>query len=66
MSLQYEPASEPLHISVKHLSSNIREQVVSDDLEGVSAILSWLSFVPPVKGAALPILRYRPSDEGTT
>ncbi|CAA0843383.1 Acetyl-CoA carboxylase 1, partial [Striga hermonthica] len=29
---------------------------VSDDLEGVSAILKWLSFVPPYSGGPLPIL----------
>ncbi|KAJ8436418.1 hypothetical protein Cgig2_013459 [Carnegiea gigantea] len=28
---------------------------VSDDLEGVSAILRWLSYVPPYSGGALPI-----------
>lgn len=33
---------------------------VSDDLEGVSAILKWLSFVPPYSGGPLPILS--PSD----
>lgn len=33
---------------------------VSDDLEGVSAILKWLSFVPPYSGGPLPILA--PSD----
>ncbi|XP_051124639.1 acetyl-CoA carboxylase 1-like [Andrographis paniculata] len=30
---------------------------VSDDLEGVTAILKWLSFVPPYVGGPLPILR---------
>ncbi|KAA8538039.1 hypothetical protein F0562_027381 [Nyssa sinensis] len=29
---------------------------VSDDLEGVSAILKWLSYVPPYSGGPLPIL----------
>lgn len=29
---------------------------VSDDLEGVSAILKWLSYVPPYAGGPLPIL----------
>ncbi|KAG8377362.1 hypothetical protein BUALT_Bualt08G0025200 [Buddleja alternifolia] len=29
---------------------------VSDDLEGISAILKWLSFVPPYCGGPLPIL----------
>lgn len=29
---------------------------VADDLEGVSAILKWLSYVPPHSGGALPIL----------
>ncbi|KAL6574183.1 acetyl-coenzyme-A carboxylase [Orobanche hederae] len=29
---------------------------VSDDLEGISAILKWLSFVPPYGGGPLPIL----------
>ncbi|KAK6131147.1 hypothetical protein DH2020_035109 [Rehmannia glutinosa] len=29
---------------------------VSDDLEGISAILKWLSFVPPYSGGPLPIL----------
>ncbi|KAI8013044.1 Acetyl-CoA carboxylase 1 [Camellia lanceoleosa] len=33
---------------------------VSDDLEGVSAILKWLSYVPPYSGGPLPILS--PSD----
>ncbi|XP_052188195.1 acetyl-CoA carboxylase 1-like [Diospyros lotus] len=33
---------------------------VSHDLEGVSAILKWLSFVPPYSGGPLPILA--PSD----
>ncbi|EPS68705.1 hypothetical protein M569_06062, partial [Genlisea aurea] len=30
---------------------------VSDDLEGISAILNWLSFVPARSGGPLPILR---------
>ncbi|KAH9617543.1 hypothetical protein KSS87_000856 [Heliosperma pusillum] len=30
---------------------------VSDDLEGVSAILKWLSYVPPHSGGALPMSR---------
>ncbi|XP_042493144.1 acetyl-CoA carboxylase 1-like [Macadamia integrifolia] len=30
---------------------------VSDDLEGVSAILKWLSYVPPHVGGPLPILK---------
>lgn len=30
---------------------------VSDDLEGISAILKWLSYVPPYVGGPLPILR---------
>ncbi|RWW13354.1 hypothetical protein GW17_00022947 [Ensete ventricosum] len=30
---------------------------VSDDLEGISAILRWLSYVPPYIGGPLPILR---------
>lgn len=29
---------------------------VSDDLEGISAILKWLSYVPPYVGGPLPIL----------
>ncbi|KVI07315.1 Acetyl-CoA carboxylase, central domain-containing protein [Cynara cardunculus var. scolymus] len=29
---------------------------VSDDLEGISAILNWLSFVPPHVGGPLPVL----------
>lgn len=29
---------------------------VSDDLEGVSAILKWLSYVPPYVGGPLPVL----------
>ena len=33
---------------------------VSDDLEGISAILKWLSYIPPHVGGALPILS--PSD----
>ncbi|KAK9270500.1 hypothetical protein L1049_026080 [Liquidambar formosana] len=31
-------------------------RLVSDDLEGVSAILKWLSYVPPYVGGPLPIL----------
>lgn len=30
---------------------------VSDDLEGISSILRWLSYVPPYVGGPLPILR---------
>ncbi|KAG8091440.1 hypothetical protein GUJ93_ZPchr0012g20998 [Zizania palustris] len=30
---------------------------VSDDLEGVSAILKWLSYVPPYVGGPLPIMK---------
>ncbi|KAL2894342.1 Acetyl-CoA carboxylase 1 [Bienertia sinuspersici] len=30
---------------------------VSDDLEGISAIVKWLSYVPPYAGGALPISR---------
>ncbi|KAM3354571.1 hypothetical protein ACQJBY_025337 [Aegilops geniculata] len=30
---------------------------VSDDLEGVSAILKWLSYVPPYVGGPLPIVK---------
>ncbi|GLT64302.1 hypothetical protein SLA2020_368060 [Shorea laevis] len=33
---------------------------VSDDLEGISAILRWLSYIPSYIGGALPILS--PSD----
>ncbi|KZV44505.1 Acetyl-CoA carboxylase 1 isoform 1 [Dorcoceras hygrometricum] len=29
---------------------------VSDDLEGISSILKWLSFVPPYSGGPLPIM----------
>lgn len=29
---------------------------VSDDLEGISAILNWLSFIPPYLGGPLPML----------
>ncbi|CAI9116352.1 OLC1v1017472C1 [Oldenlandia corymbosa var. corymbosa] len=29
---------------------------VSDDLEGVSAVLKWLSFIPPYSGGPLPLL----------
>jgi len=38
-------------------NNGVTHEVVSDDLEGVSAILSWVSFVPAVKGGVLPVLR---------
>ena len=35
-------------------SNGVTHQVVSNDLEGVSGILDWLSFVPRISGADLP------------
>jgi len=32
MSLKYEPASEPLHISVKHLIPKLRSLILSTNL----------------------------------
>lgn len=41
----------------KIMSTNgVVHLTVSDDLEGVSAILKWLSYVPPYVGGPLPIL----------
>nr|ABC96721.2 acetyl CoA carboxylase [Camellia sinensis] len=41
-------------------TSGVVHLTVLDDLEGVSAILKWLSYVPPYSGGPLPILS--PSD----
>ncbi|XP_024517260.1 acetyl-CoA carboxylase 1 isoform X1 [Selaginella moellendorffii] len=41
-------------------TNGVTHLTVSDDLEGVSAILNWLSYVPSVKGGGLPS---RPSDD---
>ncbi|KAJ1494721.1 ClpP/crotonase-like domain-containing protein [Baffinella frigidus] len=46
-------------------NNGVTHEVVSDDLEGVSAILSWVSFVPAVKGGVLPVLRCPPEPLGT-
>ncbi|XP_074264154.1 acetyl-CoA carboxylase 1-like [Silene latifolia] len=36
-------------------TNGVTHLTVSDDLEGISAILKWLSFVPPYSGGPLPI-----------
>lgn len=41
-------------------TNGVSHLTVSDDLEGISAILKWLSYVPPFVGGPLPILT--PSD----
>ncbi|GAB2219638.1 hypothetical protein Droror1_Dr00007275 [Drosera rotundifolia] len=38
-------------------TNGVTHLTVSDDLEGVSAILRWLSYVPPYVGGPLPISR---------
>ncbi|GAB4839534.1 acetyl-coenzyme-A carboxylase [Ancistrocladus abbreviatus] len=38
-------------------TNGVTHLTVSDDLEGVSAILQWLSYVPPHAGGPLPISR---------
>ncbi|KAH9255170.1 hypothetical protein BASA81_006610 [Batrachochytrium salamandrivorans] len=38
-------------------SNGVSHQCVRNDLEGVAAMLQWLSFVPEFKGAALPLTR---------
>lgn len=38
-------------------TNGVVHQTVSDDLEGVSAILKWLSYVPPYVGGPLPIMK---------
>ncbi|KAL0325144.1 UNVERIFIED_CONTAM: Acetyl-CoA carboxylase 1 [Sesamum radiatum] len=38
------------------MATNGVHLTVSDDLEGISAILKWLSFVPAYSGGPLPIL----------
>uniref|UniRef100_M8BYH2 Acetyl-CoA carboxylase n=1 Tax=Aegilops tauschii TaxID=37682 RepID=M8BYH2_AEGTA len=38
-------------------ANGVAHLTVSDDLEGVSAILKWLSYVPPYVGGPLPILK---------
>lgn len=48
-------------------ANGVSHQVVADDLEGVRAVLCWLSFVPPVLGGPLPALPSRdPSDRPVT
>lgn len=42
-------------------TNGVVHQTVSDDLEGVLAILKWLSYVPPYVGGPLPVLS--PSDQ---
>ncbi|KAF3627548.1 Acetyl-CoA carboxylase 1, partial [Capsicum annuum] len=36
-------------------TNGVVHRTVSDDLEGISEILNWLSFVPPYSGGPLPI-----------
>ncbi|GMH14091.1 hypothetical protein Nepgr_015932 [Nepenthes gracilis] len=38
-------------------TNGVTHLTVSDDLEGISAILKWLSYVPPYSGGPLPISR---------
>ncbi|GAB2292893.1 acetyl-coenzyme-A carboxylase [Dionaea muscipula] len=38
-------------------TNGVTHLTVSDDLEGVSAILRWLSYIPPYIGGPLPITR---------
>nr|AHI94840.1 acetyl-coenzyme A carboxylase [Eleusine indica] len=38
-------------------TNGVVHQTVSDDLDGVSAILKWLSYVPPYIGGPLPIMK---------
>jgi acetyl-CoA carboxylase / biotin carboxylase 1 len=48
-------------------ANGVSHQVVADDLEGVRAVLQWLSFVPPVLGGPAPALPSRdPSDRPVT
>ena len=48
-------------------ANGVSHQVVADDLEGVRAVLCWLSFVPPVLGGPLPSLATRdPADRPVT
>ena len=37
-------------------ANGVSHQVVAVDLEGVRAVLQWLSFVPPILGGPLPAL----------
>lgn len=37
-------------------ANGISHQVVSDELRGVQSLLTWLSYVPPKRGAPLPKL----------
>jgi len=37
-------------------ANGVSHHVVADDLEGVAAVLTWLSYVPPVLGGAPPLL----------
>jgi acetyl-CoA carboxylase / biotin carboxylase 1 len=38
-------------------SNGVSHLTVDDDIEGVHAILKWLSYVPAVRGGALPIMQ---------
>nr|BBG67099.1 acetyl-CoA carboxylase [Gnetum ula] len=38
-------------------TNGVTHQTVSDDLEGVLAILNWLSYVPPYIGGPLPVVK---------
>ncbi|KAL6044996.1 acetyl-CoA carboxylase [Balamuthia mandrillaris] len=44
-------------------ANGVSHVAVNDELKGVAAILDWLSYIPPQKGAPLPILQtYDPVD----
>jgi acetyl-CoA carboxylase/biotin carboxylase 1 len=38
-------------------ANGVSHETVDNDLQGVEAMLRWLSYVPAKKGAPLPILR---------
>ena len=38
-------------------SNGVSHLTVGDDIEGVHAIIQWLSYVPAVRGGALPIIQ---------
>jgi len=47
--------------------NGVAHHVVGDDLEGVAAVLTWLSYVPPVLGGAPPLLASSdPADRDVT
>ena len=47
--------------------NGVAHHVVSDDLDGVAAVLTWLSYVPPVLGGAPPLLASSdPADRDVT